>query len=26
VFTLEAPAVGPSLIDLGTLVCAGDAR
>jgi outer membrane usher protein len=26
VFTLEAPAVGPSLVDLGTLVCAGDAR
>jgi len=26
VFTLEAPAAGPSLVDLGTLVCAGDAR
>ena len=26
VFTLEAPAAGPWLVDLGTLVCAGDAR
>ena len=25
-FTLEAPAVGPSLVDLGTLTCAGEGR
>jgi outer membrane usher protein len=25
-FTLEAPAVGPSLVDLGTLVCSGEDR